>query len=258
MVGPPGALAGPEVPAGAAMPAPTMRTPAPAGNAASSTPAGVSAMPANGAEARPVPAESSTPPQAAAPTRAEVEKLIKALEAARMALAEYQFTTADEHLAQAERLAKTEQQQQAVGRVRRLADLLAAFRQALLAQLQSMQGGETFKVGTSTQVTLVEASESRVVVRMAGMNRSFPISELPVGLALAIADLRFRQGDPAGLQAKAAFLIAQKRPTDDTRQKARSLLEEVQSAGADVSDLMRLLDENYADWLKDLPAKAAP
>jgi hypothetical protein len=201
-----------------------------------------------------MPMEPAAPPV----TRAEVERLIRELESARMALAEHQFSVADQHLAQADRLAKTEEQKQAVARVRRLADLLAAFRQALLAQLQSMQGGETFKVGASTQVTLVEVNESRVVVRMAGMNRSYPLNEVPPGLALAIVDLRFRQGDPAGLQAKAAFLIAQKKPSDDTRQKARSLLEEAQTAGADVSDLLRLLEEHYADWLKELPAKASP
>jgi hypothetical protein len=104
----------------------------------------------------------------------------------------------------------------------------------------------------------VEVNESRVVVRMAGMNRSYPLNEVPPGLALAIVDLRYRQGDPAGLQAKAAFLIAQKKPSDDTRQKARSLLEEAQTAGADVSDLLRLLEEHYTDWLKELPAKASP
>lgn len=175
-----------------------------------------------------------------------------------MALSEHQFSAADEHLAQADQLAKTPEQKQAVARVRRLADWLAAFRQALLAQLQSMQGGETIKVGTSTQVTFVEVNENQLIVRMAGMNRKFPLSEVPAGLALAIADLRFRQGDPTGLQAKAAYLIAQKKPTDESREKARHLLQEAQSAGADVSDLLRLLDENYADWLKDVPAKVAP
>lgn len=253
MVGPPATPAGSEAPAGAPMPASTMPALAPVGSPPSSMPASSATTPATSSEARPVLAEAAPPP-----TRAEVEKLIKALEAARVALTEHQFAAADDHLAQADRLAKTEEHRRAVARVRRLADLLAAFRQALVAQLQSMQGGETVKVGTSTQVTLVEANESKVIVRMSGGNRSFALSELPPGLALAIADLRFRQGDPAGLQAKAAYLIALKRPTDDTRQKARSLLEEAQAAGADVSDLMRLLEENYAQWLKDVPAKATP
>lgn len=252
--GPSGASAGPSAGVGASMPAQGVPSTPAGSSAAGSMPSSPPAMPTSGTESRPVPMEPPAPPL----TRAEVEKLIKAMEGARVALAEHQFSAVDAQLAEADRLAKTQEHKQAVARVRRLADLLAAFQQTLVTQLQSMQGGETFKVGTSTQVTLVEANESRVVVRMAGMNRSFPLSELPPGLALAIVDLRFRQGDPAGLQAKAAFLIAQKRPTDDTRQKARSLLEEAQAAGADVSDLMRLLEENYADWLKDLPANTTP
>lgn len=254
-LGPPTTPAGPDAPAGASMPAPAMTPGSSAsGSVPGSAPTSAPAAQAGTTEARPMPMEPAAPPV----TRAEVERLIRELESARMALAEHQFSVADQHLAQADRLAKTEEQKQAVARVRRLADLLAAFRQALLAQLQSMQGGETFKVGASTQVTLVEVNESRVVVRMAGMNRSYPLNEVPPGLALAIVDLRYRQGDPAGLQAKAAFLIAQKKPSDDTRQKARSLLEEAQTAGADVSDLLRLLEEHYTDWLKELPAKASP
>ena len=244
----------PGMPAGAAMPTAAMPPSTPAGTSSSGAVPSAPGTAAPGAEARPAPMEPVAPP----PTRAEVEKLIKALESARMALSEHQFSAADEHLAQADQLAKTPEQKQAVARVRRLADWLAAFRQALLAQLQSMQGGETIKVGTSTQVTFVEVNENQLIVRMAGMNRKFPLSEVPAGLALAIADLRFRQGDPTGLQAKAAYLIAQKKPTDESREKARHLLQEAQSAGADVSDLLRLLDENYADWLKDVPAKVAP
>lgn len=197
-------------------------------------------------------------PQPPPPTRAEVEALIKTLERVRTALAEHHFAEVDQQLARADTQAQTEEHRRAVARLRRLADHVASFRQALLGQLQSMQGGESFKVGTSTVVVLVEATESHVVVRLGGMNRRYPVSELPAGLALAIADLKFRQGDPVGLQAKAAFLIASKRADDESRAKARSLLEEAQAAGADVSDLLRLLDENYADWLKDLPEKTSP
>jgi hypothetical protein len=185
-----------------------------------------------------------------------VEALVKALTTAKAALGEQNFKAADLQLAKAEAVAKLPAHKQAVARLTKLADYLTHFREVLVSAAKGMEAGSSFKVGTSTQVSMVEATADKVIVRIAGMNKSYPYSELPPGLALTLADQRLAANDPAGNVMKGAYLLVHKRATSKETDKARELWQQAVAAGTDISDLLPLLDENYSELLKDVTPEA--
>jgi hypothetical protein len=74
---------------------------------------------------------------------------------------------------------------------------------------------------------------------------------MPPGLALAIIDSKLPAADATTKILKGAYLLVHKRADDDTKAKARELWEEAQAGGQNISRLMPLLSESYADLLKD-------
>jgi hypothetical protein len=114
-----------------------------------------------------------------------------------------------------------------------------------------MKAGESFKVGASTQVSFVEADTQRVILRIAGMNKTYKLNDLPPGLALALIDFKLPPSDAQSKLLKGAYLAVHKRSDTETQAKARQLWEEAATAGQDTSHLLRLLSEKHADLLKD-------
>jgi hypothetical protein len=196
---------------------------------------------------------TSDPPAPMPPavSRSDVAALVKALETAKLALGEQNFDVSDEQIALAESLAKLPKHQDAVKRLKEVVGYVKQFRRVIEAVATSMQAGETFKVGSSTQVSFVEGSADKVVLRISGMNRTFPLGELPAGLALAMADLRLASDDSVGRVVKGAYLSVHKQADDEKRDKARSLWEEAQSMGADLMRLMPFLADDYAKLIDD-------
>jgi len=212
----------------------------------------VAPVPGAAALSTPTPTESVPPV-----TRQEVQALIKALDATKAALGEQNFKAADLQLSKAESLAKLPKHTAAVARLRELSGRVKQFREAIAAASSSLQAGETFKVGNSTQVAFVEAFPDKVILRVAGMNRTYPFNDMPAGLALAIADHRLPLGDPMSQVVKGAYLLVHKRGANEERDKARELWQQAAAAGADMSLLTPLLSENYAEFLKDVEQATA-
>jgi hypothetical protein len=196
--------------------------------------------------APPVPA-----PEAPTVTRGEVQELVKALDMAKNALSEQNFQIADAQLARAESLARLPKHQAAAARLREVGGYVKQFHQAIAAAVQEMQAAETFKVGNSTQVSFVEGGADKVILRIAGMNRTYRFSDLPPGLALVIADFKLPAGDPASRVVKGAYLLVHKRADSETQDKAKTLWQEARSLGADISHLMPFLTDSYAELLND-------
>jgi hypothetical protein len=194
------------------------------------------------------PPEPPPPPQV---SRAEVQQLIKAFETAKTALAEQDFSLADAQLATADSLAKLPAQQAAAARLKEVRGYVQQFHEAVAAAVGGMKAGESFKVGASTQVSFVEGDSQRVILRVAGMNKTYKLNDLPPGLALALVDFKLPPADAQTKVIKGAYLLVHQRADSETQSKARQLWEEASAAGQDTSHLQRLLTENYADFLKD-------
>ena len=178
-------------------------------------------------------------------------ELIKLLETAKAAISEQNFDDAEESLAKAEAQAKLPKHQDAVSRLKQVGGYVKQFRVAVAAAVQGLEAGATFMVGTSTQVAMVEGFSDKVILRIAGMNRTFRFSEMPPGLAIAIADQKLDGADPVSRVVKGAYLLVHKRLDDESRAKAKTLWDEAQAGGVDMSQLLPFLTDDYNDLLKD-------
>jgi hypothetical protein len=217
-------------------------------------------MPSAPTPSAPAPMPLPTPPAPPPPmaTRAEIMSLIKALTTAREALAEQNFEEAGPELARAQTLAKLPQHQEAVARLKAVADYVKQFRDAVAAAVAEFQAGEVFMVGSSTQVAVVESLPDRVILRIAGVNKVYPFQDMPPGLAVAIADRKLDSSDPLSRVIKGAYLLVHKRADNETRGKAKALWTEAQAGGAEMAHLLPFLTDNYQDFLKDASEPANP
>jgi hypothetical protein len=196
----------------------------------------------------------ATPPNPTPPvtvTKAEVAQLVKALEAAKAALGEANFQAADTNIDKAGSLAKLPKHQEAVARLQEISRYAQKFHEGVKAAAKGMQAGETFKVGTSTQVTFVEAKADKIILRIAGTNKTYPLNDLPPGLALAIAEFKLPSSDPTSHVIEGAYLLVHKRADSETREKARSLWGQAQSTGINLNHLMPFLNDDYAKFSPD-------
>jgi hypothetical protein len=100
-------------------------------------------------------------------------------------------------------------------------------------------------------VSFVEATVDKIVLRVAGMNKTYSFNDLPPGLALALADFKLPAADPASNVSKGAYLLVHKRSDSETREKAQALWEQAQSAGTNLTHLMPSLEDNYAKLSED-------
>jgi hypothetical protein len=197
------------------------------------------------------------PPASAKPTRDELMKLSKVLTLARDAFSEHNFELGQKQIAEAEKLAKTPEHQALVERLRRVGEMAKQFREAVSAAIQGLEAGEVFKVGTSTQVAVVETFPDKIIVRIAGQNRTYNITEMPQGLAVALADMSLDASDPRNRVVKGAYVALGKNSDSDAIAKAKTWWEEAQLGGVDVSDLMPFFTDKY-DFQKELAELDAP
>ena len=245
-------------------------TPEPESPAPSPTPEPMPASePAPTPEPAPAPTPDPTPPtpvptpapipEPAPPlvTKEEAIALGKALSMARIALGEQNFEEADKQLAIAEPLAKLPEHQTRLARLKEVAGYVKQFRTAIEQSVADLEAGSTFKVGTSTMVVVVETFPDKIIIRSLGQNKTYPFPDLPVGLAVAIADMKLDTTAPENRVIKGAYLAVDKRGDSVAFDKAKAFWEEAQLAGVDTSHLMPFLTDKYDELEKDIPVDAA-
>ena len=198
------------------------------------------------------------PPPAAPPevkpTREELIALGKAMTTAKNALSEQNFSVADRALAEAEKLAKLPEHQAKVGRLKTLAIYVRQFRKAVEDATNELEAGESFMVGSSTVVSFVEGGSDRIIIRSSGQNRTYLFHELPLGLAVAIADLKLDGSDPVSRVVKGAYVAVDKRSDAGHLDKAKTWWEEARLGGLDLGDLELVLTDRY-DFEKEAETK---
>lgn len=189
--------------------------------------------------------EPKPEPPAEMPTPAEVVALGKALQNAKDAAGEFNFAEAEADLAKAEMLAKLPEHKAKLSRLKEVEGYVKQFHERLVQSATGMDGGESFKVGSSTIVGMIEANPKQVVLRIAGQNKTFQYADLPVGLAGALADMKLSATDPVSRVVKGAYVAVHRSATPDQLQLAKSWWEEATLGGADVSHLMPFLTDSY-------------
>jgi hypothetical protein len=180
------------------------------------------------------------------PTRAEVTAFAKAMITARAALTDGNLEEAKSQLTQAEPLAKLPEHKQMLERLQMLENYVGQFDNALRESVKGFQSGTEIEVG-STVVLVVEVIPNpempeALILRVAGMNKRYAWSELPAGLAVAIANKWLTQSDPVSKIVTGAYLAVARINSVD---RARALWEEADQAGESTRSLLPVLDDRY-------------
>jgi hypothetical protein len=89
-------------------------------------------------------------------------------------------------------------------RLDQLGQLYGIFIEALDEAKRKTKGASSLKVG-STEVSIVESTPEKIIIRAAGKNSTYAWDELPFGIAVAISDLGLDVNAPVDMAARAAY-----------------------------------------------------
>jgi hypothetical protein len=199
----------------------------------------------NPGAAQPGPGTGGAP--VAAPSERELVDLGRALTRTKTALGAQDYLRASRELANAQRLARLPEHRAKVERLKKLVNYNQQFWQAFQEGLQGVRATEEIVIDDS-RVNVVEINPQRIILKGAGQTKTFPMTDLPGKLVVAIADRWFDQNDPAHKVMKGAYYAT---GPDANPTEARRLWDEAQRAGVEVGDLAEVLNDSY-DLTRDL------
>jgi hypothetical protein len=186
-------------------------------------------------------------PPVATPSESKLADLGRALTRTKTALGAKDFLRASRELANAQRLATLPEHRAKVDRLEKLVGYTQQFWQAFQEGLQGVRATEEIVIDDS-RVNVVEINPQRIVLRGAGQTKSYPMTDLPSKLVVAIADRWFDQNDPASKVMKGAYYAT---GPDANPTEARRLWDEARRAGVEVGNLAEVLNDSY-DLTRDL------
>ena len=213
-------------------PAPAM----PAETSGADKPKGEMAKP----EAKPASPDNPPDSPTAPPPASDDEKAAvgEALAAARRALAGRNFAEADDQVAQATLAATAPELLAEIDRVQLMAQYLKDFWEAAQQHMAKLGAAETITVD-GEELSIIEASEEKIILRVAGKRREYTFEKLPPKLAYWLADNWLDKSNPASLATLGAYHALDAK---GDRQKARQLFDEAAAAGFDAGPLLAELD----------------
>lgn len=160
-------------------------------------------------------------------------------------LRDQEFEPAKSLLSQVGSTAKSSLQKEQFQRLALLAELVQEFTQYLRQAIGEMQSGQTITVGNSPMAAFVEADGDQVTFRLSGKNMSFKLSELPVGLAYGVADLKMDTAHPRSLARKAAFAAVHPTIKSIGIEAAKQFWSQAAAEQAVPPGMEKVFDENY-------------
>lgn len=183
-------------------------------------------------------------------TEEELAELSKLLNDAKAALAKFEFPKLDEFIPAAEKLARTPETKGLVDRLSNLATHAAECRSAIVEAIQALKGGDEVELKNTakTRFSVVEVGPNKFLIRMNGNNRNYTYDNLPMGLAMGMADRRLSTSDPSNLARKGAYLAVMywaDRSSPKPLQEAKEMFSEAKLGGVDTDALEAVLEDDY-------------
>jgi hypothetical protein len=178
------------------------------------------------------------------PTPSELAEFAQLMKEAKAALGDFTFDEGEAALDKAERVAKLPEHQAKVQRLKQVADMAKKFRQAIEATMAKLEAGEVIKIGNS-EAAVVESNPNKIVLRMNGQNRSYTISDLPLGLAAGLGERSLDVNNPTTRLLKGSYVLLDKRADPSQIKKAKTWWEEAQLNGADIRELLPVFTDKY-------------
>lgn len=157
-----------------------------------------------------------------------------ALQAIRQALANRKLPAAQAALEQARQVEGDAEYRATVERLDELTDYVGQFWEAYRLGLRRLAATDELEVG-DTIIAVVEVTPERLVIRASGRNRRYPHSEVPSGIAVAVAGQVLDPQAADNLLIVGAFAAMDR---ESNREKARAAWQKAAAAGAEVAHLL--------------------
>ncbi len=167
---------------------------------------------------------------------AQVARFESSLRDARQALGERQYQQARQRIADARKIAVSDEQKQLADGFQALSTYVEDFWQAVRQGLSQLETAGELKIG-KTIASVVEVGPNHLLIREAGENRRYSVDQLPAQLAVAIA-MHWLDNRPANKLYVGAFHFVGP-PVDLS--EAKRLWEQAASEGIDAGGLIALL-----------------
>jgi hypothetical protein len=197
------------------------------------------------------PTTTPEPPAMAAPSAADLAVLTAEMKMVREAFHEYNFTDGFKSLEKVQQLAKTPEHKAKIERFARVAQLAQRFRKAMEQTLGTLDAGDVIKIGSVAEIAIVEVGPNKLIVRDQGMNTTYTLDSMKMGIALKLGEMSLNPTDPETRLAKGAYEFFDKKrdasPTtkQDKIKKVETTWKEAELMGSDVSDLLKVLTDTY-------------
>ena len=178
---------------------------------------------------------------APAPSPEQTEKVQAALKRARQLLAERDPKGAAAAVKEAQQEAGEGPLLDTIEPTASLTHYVGEFWKAVQSAMPMLSGSE-ITVG-ETAVFVIQGGPDRLLIRTAGQNREYNSKTLPAGLARKIAENWMDKSAASKVIVGAFLAVDPMMLSNSGRDKARRLWNEAAAAGADVTDLLKVLDE---------------
>lgn len=165
--------------------------------------------------------------------------------AVRASLSKYNYEDAQTQLSDLEDAATTLVQKEQMARLVAATKLASAAHAALVQAITGLGGGESFLVGTSTRVALIEGSDKHIVIKFRGERREYTYAELPIGMVYGLLDLQMSPQDPMSKGRKAAFALFQSNRSERSLATAREFMAVAAASGGVPEHMIEVFDDDY-------------
>jgi curved DNA-binding protein CbpA len=191
-----------------------------------------------------MPASPEMPPMTEMPSMASMKDWNKAMKEARAAIDQVDFEKFHKQMEIAIPLSKTDELIAKQSRLDQLGQLYEIFINSMKDAKKKLRATEVLNVG-KRKITIVETTEKELIIRVDGKNEKYAWDKMPLGIALALADLTLNDAGPTDLAARAVFCSLSPTKNELHEKRAKDFFEKSVGKGEIRADLPQALTDSY-------------
>ena len=190
------------------------------------------------------PASPETAPMNEMPSMASMKDWNKAMKEARAAIDQLDFEKFHKQMEIAIPLSKTDELIAKQSRLDQLGQLYEIFINSMKDAKKKLRATEVLTVG-KRKITIVETTEKELIIRVDGKNEKYAWDKMPLGIALALADLTLNDVGTTDLAARAVFCSLSPTKNELHEKRAKEFFEKSVGKGEIRPDLPQALTDSY-------------
>ena len=190
------------------------------------------------------PSTTETAPMTEMPSMASMKEWNSVMKEARAAIDQLDFEKFHKQMEIAIPLSKTDDMIAKQSRLDQLGQLYEIFINSMKDSKKKLRATEVLNVG-KRKITIVETTEKELIIRVDGKNEKYAWDKLPLGIALALADLTLNDVGPTDLAARAAFCSLSPTKNELHEKRAKEFFEKSVGKGEIRPDLPQALTDSY-------------